>query len=145
MKKHVDIFMSAIWLALLLALMLRMPVIRLLQEPACGFAKLDLVLSALFCATGIVSSVFAYVFSKKQLFAVPLVNIILFIAMLVLIVISTASGDRGMLDFSLYFVNLFCFVLSLEGNMIAYCAVFLLLQILSAVLLYILTRLKKEK
>ncbi len=145
MKKHIDIFVSCIWLALMLALMLRMPVIQLLQEPSCGFPKLDLVLSALFCVTGIVSSVVAYVFSKKQLFALSLVNILLFVTMLALIVISTASGNRGMLDFSLYFVNLFCFVLSLEGNMIACCAVFLLLQLLSAVMFYILTWLKKEK
>lgn len=145
MKKHIDIFVSCIWLALLVVLMLRMPVTELLKNPSEGFPLADCVISALFCATGILSSVLAYVFSKKQLFAISYVNFFLFASMLLLIVTGTASGNRVLINISLHFVNLFCFVLALEGNMMVYCILFLLLQILFAVLFYILLRLKKEK
>ncbi len=145
MKKHIDVLVSGIWFVLLIALMIRMPVINLLKNPYGGFCAFDLVLSALFCLTGVVSSVLAYVFSKKQLLAVSFVNTFLFAAMLVLLVVSTASGNRGMLDFSLYFANLFCFVLGLEGNMMVYCLSFLLLQMLTAVLFSVLLNRNKEK
>lgn len=143
MKKHIDVIISAAWFVLLLTLMLRMPAIRVLQDPKAGFGTIDLCLSALFCAVGIFAPVFAYIFSKKQLFAVSFVNLLLFAAMLALFAVGTFSGNRGLLDFSMYFVNLFCFVLGLEGSMIAYCSVFLFLQIISTVLFSVFLKLKK--
>ena len=145
MKKYIDILVSGVWFSVLVVLMVRMPVINLLQDPPEGFYAFDLVLSALFCLTGIASPVLAYIFSKKQLFAVSFVNIFLFAAMLVLLVVSTASGNRGMFDLSLYFANLFCFVLGLEGNMTVYCLSFLILQLLTAVLFSVLFKQNKEK
>ncbi|MBE6572414.1 MAG: hypothetical protein E7656_09230 [Ruminococcaceae bacterium] len=145
MKKHIDIVVGAAWLILLALLTFRMPVANLLNDPSHGFSAIDLVLSALFCLTGFASSFFAFVFSKKQLFLISLINILLFVLAMVLIIVSTASKNVGLFNFACYFVNLFCLVFGISSNMIAVMSAFLLLQIVSAVVFLVLLKLKKER
>ena len=145
MKKYIDVVISAVWLLLLALLTFRMPVTNLLNHLYRDFCTFDLVLSALFCLTGFVSSFLAFVFSKKQLFSISLINILLFALSVVLIIISTASRNVELFSFACYFVNLFCFVFGINSNMIAVSAAFLLLQIISAVVFSVLLKLKKEK
>ena len=145
MKKYIDVLISAIWFVLLVILMFRMPVAKILVDTKADFSAIDIALSTAFCAVGFVCPVLAYVFSKRQLFTVALVNTLLFAAMIICFVISISSANTGLFSLSCYFVNLFCAVLSFKGNLVASCAVFLILQIAFSVVFSILLRIKKEK
>ena len=145
MRKYIDIFASAIWFILLVALMIRMPVAKILVDTRAQFSACDIALSGAFCAIGLICPVLGYAFSRRQLFVISVVNAAFFAAMIIFFAIAISSANTALFTLACYFVNLFCAILSFKGNLAASCVIFLTLQMAFIVLFSVLLKIKKEK